>query len=68
MVFPIEVGVILLGAADRSHWRISSPSAITSSGQWPRRSPGPLVTVVITAAAIWITAQPMDMRAVAFPG
>jgi hypothetical protein len=30
--------------------------------------PWAVVTVAVAAAALWITAQPMDMRAVAFPG
>jgi hypothetical protein len=30
--------------------------------------PWAVVTLAITATALWITSQPMDMRAVAFPG
>jgi hypothetical protein len=68
VVFPLEVGVILMGAcgslalayliSERDH--VERPVAVTI--------PWALVTAVVTAAAIWITAQPMDMRAVAFPG
>ena len=68
LVFPFEVGVILTGAAgsfvlaylisERDH-RLK-PVAATI--------PWAFVIVVITTAALWITAQPMDMRAVAFPG
>ena len=67
-VFPIEVGVIVLGAfgslalayliSERDHF--DRPVAATV--------PWALVAVTIAVAAIWITAQPMDMRAVVFPG
>jgi hypothetical protein len=67
-VFPIEVGVIVLGAfgslalayliSERDHFE--RPVAATV--------PWALVAVTIAVAAIWITAQPMDMRAVVFPG
>jgi ferredoxin len=67
-VFPIEVGVIVLGAfgslalayliSERDH--LDRPVAATI--------PWALVAGAIAVAAIWITAQPMDMRAVAFPG
>ena len=68
LVFPFEVGVILIGASgslvvaylisERDH-RLQRIAATI---------PWVFVTVVITIAALWITAQPMDMRAVAFPG
>jgi hypothetical protein len=68
LVFPMEVGVILIGAAgslalaylisERDY--LERPLAATI--------PWALVTIAITVAALWITAQPMDMRAVAFPG
>jgi len=68
LVFPFEVGVILIGASgslvvaylisERDH-RLQRVAATI---------PWVFVTVVITIAALWITAQPMDMRAVAFPG
>jgi hypothetical protein len=68
VVFPLEVGVILMGAlgslalayliSERDHAERPLAAAI----------PWALVTVAIAGAALWITAQPMDMRAVAFPG
>jgi Fe-S-cluster-containing hydrogenase component 2 len=68
VVFPLEVGVILMGASgslalaylisERDHAERPLAAAI----------PWALVTVAVAAAALWITAQPMDMRAVAFPG
>jgi hypothetical protein len=68
LVFPFEVGVILIGAlgslvvayliSERDHRQ--RPVAATI--------PWVLVTVTLTIAALWITSQPMDMRAVAFPG
>jgi hypothetical protein len=68
LVFPIEVGVILIGAlgslalafliSDRDHVERRIAATI----------PWALVTIAIAVAALWITSQPMDMRAVAFPG
>jgi ferredoxin len=68
VVFPLEVGVILMGASgslalaylisERDHAERPLAAAI----------PWALVTVAVAAAALWITAQPMDMRAIAFPG
>jgi polyferredoxin len=68
LVFPIEVGVILMGAggslvlayliSERDY--VERPLLATI--------PWAVVTIAITVAALWITSQPMDMRAVAFPG
>jgi ferredoxin len=68
LVFPIEVGVILIGTlgslalafliSDRDHLERRVAATI----------PWALVTIAIAVAALWITSQPMDMRAVAFPG
>jgi hypothetical protein len=68
LVFPIEVGVILIGAfgsialAYLISERDRQQRAVAATLPWA------FVTAAITAAAIWITTQPMDMRAVAFPG
>jgi ferredoxin len=68
LVFPFEVGVILIGAlgslvvayliSERDHHQRRVAATI----------PWALVTITVTVAALWITSQPMDMRAVAFPG
>ncbi|HZM96959.1 MAG TPA: hypothetical protein VFB92_26240 [Vicinamibacterales bacterium] len=68
LVFPFEVGVILTGAlgslvvayliSERDHGQRRVAATI----------PWALVTLTVTIAALWITSQPMDMRAVAFPG
>ena len=68
LVFPLEVGVILVGASgslalcylisERDHAERKVAATI----------PWALVTVIVAIAALWITSQPMDMRAVAFPG
>jgi ferredoxin len=68
LVFPFEVGVILVGASgslvvaylisERDHGQRRVAATI----------PWVLVTVAVTIAALWITSQPMDMRAVGFPG
>ena len=68
LVFPIEIGVILIGAAGSLvvAYLISERDHLYR--QMAATMPWVLVTVVLTIAAIWITSQPMDMRAVAFPG
>jgi hypothetical protein len=68
LVFPIEVGVILMGAAGSL-----ALAYLISERDYVERSvaatiPWALVTIAIAVAALWITSQPMDMRAVAFPG
>jgi ferredoxin len=68
VVFPIEVGVILLGASGS----LALAFLISDRDHLERRVaatvPWALVTIALTVAALWITSQPMDMRAVAFPG
>jgi ferredoxin len=68
LVFPIEAGVILLGASGTL-----ALAYLISERDHPERRvaatvPWAVVTVIIAIAALWITSQPMDMRAVAFPG
>ena len=68
IVFPFEVGAIVLGASGSL-----AIAYLISERDHPERPlaatlPWALVTVTIATAALWITAQPMDMRAVAFPG
>jgi ferredoxin len=68
LVFPIEVGVILMGAGGS----LVLAYLISERDSLERRViatiPWAVVTLAITVAALWITSQPMDMRAVAFPG
>jgi hypothetical protein len=68
VVFPIEVGVILLGAAGSLALAYLTSERDHIERRLAATIPWAVVTVVVTAAAIWITAQPMDMRAIAFPG
>jgi ferredoxin len=68
VVFPLEVGVILIGASGSL-----ALGYLISERDYPERplaatTPWALVTVALAAAALWITAQPMDMRGIAFPG
>jgi hypothetical protein len=68
LVFPIEVGVILIGAAGTL-----ALAYLISERDYVERPvvatiPWAVVAIAITVAALWITSQPMDMRAVAFPG
>ena len=68
VVFPLEIGVILIGASGSL-----ALGYLISERDYPTRPvaatmPWALVTVAVATAALWITAQPMDMRAIAFPG
>jgi hypothetical protein len=68
LVFPIEVGVILIGAAGTL-----ALAYLISERDYVERPvvatiPWAVIAIAITVAALWITSQPMDMRAVAFPG
>jgi len=68
LVFPIEVGVILMGAGGS----LVLAYLISERDSLERRMiatiPWAVITIAIAVAALWITSQPMDMRAVAFPG
>ena len=68
LVFPIEVAVIVMGAGGS----LVLAYLISERDHLERRVmatiPWAAVTIAITVAALWITSQPMDMRAVAFPG
>ena len=68
LVFPIEVGVIVMGAGGS----LVLAYLISERDYLERKViatiPWAAVTIAITVAALWITSQPMDMRAVAFPG
>ena len=68
LVFPIEVGVILMGAAGSLvlAYLISERDALER--RMIATIPWAVITIAIAVAALWITSQPMDMRAVAFPG
>ena len=68
IVFPLEVGAIVIGASGSL-----ALAFLISERDYPERPiaatlPWALVTVAVATAALWITAQPMDMRAIAFPG
>ena len=56
-VFPIQVGVLLLGAAG-SLGLIHA----TAGGSWKRLLPWAAIAIAIAAAALWTFAQPMAMR------
>jgi hypothetical protein len=68
LVFPIEVGVILIGAAGSLALVYSISERDYAEKTALATIPWVVVTIAITVAALWITSQPMDMRAVAFPG
>jgi ferredoxin len=68
LVFPFEVGVILIGASGSL-----ALAYLISERDYPEQPvaatiPWAFVTMAVAVAALWIIAQPMDMRAIAFPG
>jgi polyferredoxin len=67
-VFPIQLGLVLLGAAG-SFGLVLATSA-REYPLMPSRASAPwiAVVVVLTTAALWILAQPMEMRAVSVIG
>ena len=67
-VFPIEVGVILVGALGSLAMAYLISERDHADRHVAATIPWALVTAAVTLAALWVTAQPMDMRAVAFPG
>jgi ferredoxin len=66
--FPIQLGLLLLGAAGsmglaHATSRRDHPGrAVQASAPWIA------LLTALTATAIWVLAQPMDMRGVSFPG
>lgn len=58
-VFPIQIGVLLLGAAGSA-----GLTWATATGSRRRAVPGLVLVALIAAAAVWTFAQPMAMRGV----
>jgi hypothetical protein len=65
-VFPLQVGCILLGAIGSlaTAYRIPERTEGRSRGVHPWA----LLILLLAALAVWIVAQPMDMRGVGLPG
>jgi ferredoxin len=67
-VFPLQLGMVLLGAlgslvvAHRISERDSAGRAMRASAPWM------VVIIALAAAALWILAQPMEMRAAGLGG
>jgi hypothetical protein len=67
-VFPLQIGAVLLGAmgslavahgiAEREH----PGNAVRAAAPWA------VLVVVLAVVALWVFAQPMEMRGVEFPG
>lgn len=67
-VFPIQLGFIVLGALGSLAvaYRISERDCPGRQG--PATAPWAIVTLALAATAVWILAQPMEMRGVGFLG
>src|SRR5262249_15696312 len=67
-VFPLQLGMVLLGAA--GSFRLVLPTSQRDYPSAPTRASVPWLAVVaiLTIAALWILAQPMEMRAARFVG
>jgi hypothetical protein len=67
-VFPLQLGCVLLGTAGAL--ALVHATSVREHPLHPTRSSAPwMVLLVLTAAAaVWILAQPMDMRGVGFVG
>ena len=68
MVFPIQVGSILLGTigALAVAYQISEREYPNRPG--PPTMPWAIVVVMLATTAVWILSQPMEMRGIGFPG
>lgn len=67
-VFPIQIGVILLGALG-SLALVHAVSERDYPGRAPRAAASwALLVIALTAAALWILAQPMEMRGTTLVG
>ncbi len=67
-VFPIQLGFLLLGTVGA----IAVAHGI-SQREHPRKAalataPWAVVVVILASVALWVLAQPMDMRGIGFPG
>jgi polyferredoxin len=65
LVYPLQAGVVALGACGSAGlvWAISSRDYPRVAG--PASAPWLAVVTILTAAALWILGQPMDMRGLA---
>jgi hypothetical protein len=67
-VFPLQLGMVLLGGLGSI--AVASRIAARDEGPRARRASAPWIAaiVLLTAAALWILAQPMEMRAAGLGG
>ena len=67
-VFPIQVGVVLLGAI--GSLAVARGISDREYPAHPNRATAPWVIVIalLAFAAVWVLSQPMEMRAMGFPG
>jgi len=67
-VLPLQIGFVILGTAGAL--AVAHAIAERAAPAHARRAAAPwaVVLIVLGAAALWIFAQPMDMRGVEFPG
>jgi len=67
-VFPIQLGLVVLGAA--GSFGLVHATSLRDHPSAPARASMPWLAIVaiLTTTALWILAQPMEMRAVSFFG
>ena len=68
LVFPVEVGFILLGAMGSLAAAFRVAERDYAARPFRSAAPGTLVVLALAATALWILWQPMDMRGLGFAG
>src|SRR5690606_39145686 len=67
-VFPIQIGFVLLGALGSFATAYALAERDAPSRPAAVAVPWTIVIALLAAAALWVLAQPMEMRAVELPG
>jgi hypothetical protein len=67
-VFPIQAGFVLLGAMGSLAASFRFAERDYPARAWQAVVPWALLVAVLAAVALWMLAQPMDMRGLGFAG
>jgi polyferredoxin len=65
LVFPIQLGFVLLGTAGSLGLVRATSLRDHAARPWPASAPWMVLVMLLAAAAMWILAQPMEMRGMA---